>query len=170
MTTLNSTDTAQNFDQSSNGNGNGTATDLGGDGNYVEVASLTLSTDDISVDSDTHQAAGAASTNGSSRISLPASRLSTALPKSSGRRAFDIANRMAAAKTLENLYQITVTALRKRLQSDRAFIYRFQSSAAGTVIAESVTAGYTPMLGEQLGVIAFGANSEQDYQIGRAHV
>ncbi|MGB3298723.1 MAG: GAF domain-containing protein, partial [Phormidesmis sp.] len=93
---------------------------------------------------------------------------STALPKSSGQRAFGIANRMAKATTLENLYQITVTELRKRFKCDRAFIYQFQSLPAGRVIAESMTAGYTPTLGESLSAIAFGASRPQDYQTQRA--
>ena len=94
-----------------------------------------------------------------SSIGLPAT-----LPKSSGKRAFEIADRMAKASTLENLYQITVTELRKRFQCDRAFIYRFQSVSEGSVIAESVKTGYTPTLGESLSAIAFGANRPQDYQ------
>lgn len=89
---------------------------------------------------------------------------SSALPKSSGQRAFGIANKMAKATTLENLYQITVTELRKRLECDRALVYQFQSDAEGTVIAESVTNGYTPALGESLNAIAFGATDSQDYR------
>ncbi|MGC1308874.1 MAG: GAF domain-containing protein, partial [Phormidesmis sp.] len=94
----------------------------------------------------------------------PAFRSSTALPKRLGQRAFGIANRMAQAATLENLYQITATELRKRFQGDRAFIYRFHAQSEGHVIAESVTAGYTPALGETLNVIAFGAGHAHDYQ------
>ena len=123
MTTLNSAETAQNLDQDFNSNG--TATDLGNDGAYVEVESFTLSADDISTDSDEN---GGSETVASAKAALKsrnpqshvlrsatrlanrsATRLATALPKSSGKRAFGIANRMAAAKTLENLYQITVT-------------------------------------------------------------
>ena len=96
------------------------------------------------------------------------SRLRTALPKSPGSRAFGIANRIAEAATLENLYQIAVRELRKRFDCDRAFIYQFESSAKssteGTVIAESVKPGYTPALGEKIGVLSFGADSQQDYQ------
>jgi len=87
----------------------------------------------------------------------------SALPKSAGKRAFGIANKMAKATTLENLYQITVTELRKRFECDRALVYQFQSTVEGTVIAESVTNGYTPALGESLSAIAFGAADPDNY-------
>lgn len=168
MTTLNSSETAQPLDQNANGNGHGTATELANGEAFVEVESLVLSSDDISTENGTARLASVIATNLPSRSSQPSrfsiNRTSTALPKSSGRRAFGIANKMAAASTLENLYQITVKELRKRLQSDRALIYQFVSTTEGTVIAESVAAGYTPTLGEQLSAIAFGASSEQDYQ------
>ena len=86
------------------------------------------------------------------------------LPQSSGKRALGIANRMASAKTLDSLYQTTVTELRKKFQCDRAIIYRFDSQSEGTVIAESLSTGYTPALRQSLSAIAFGANSLQDYQ------
>lgn len=126
------------------------------------AAELTLSSADMEPNNSAStelNALGAAITQ--SRLSL---RTASALPKSSGKRAFGIANKMARATTLENLYQITVTELRKRFECDRALVYQFQSVAEGTVIAESVTDGYTPALGEALSAIAFGANDSQDYQ------
>ena len=149
--------------------GNGSAENLGRDDVLTE---LMLSPEDISTEQDVYPAEVSLLESALSQSSEISSRLSygflngssTALPKSSGRRAFEIANRMAKASTLENLYQITVTELRKRFQCDRAFIYRFQSHAEGSVIAESVKAGYTPTLGELLSAIAFGASHPQDYQ------
>ena len=84
--------------------------------------------------------------------------------KSVGKRAFDVANRMAQASDIENLYQIAVTEIRKRFQVERAVIYRFHAEAHGDVIAESLSAGYSPMLGESLPAIAFGANSAESYK------
>ncbi len=132
-----------------------------------DVEELTLSGDDIGTDSMT---TGASSLE--SALSQPSASLSSrsTLPKSSGKRAFGIANRMAKAATLENLYQITVTELRKRFQCDRALVYRFQSQSEGTVIAESLKTGHTPALGETLDVIAFGAAAAQDYQTQSAVV
>lgn len=89
----------------------------------------------------------------------------SALPKSVGKRAFALANRMAQATTLENLYQVTVTELRKRLQCDRALIFQFRTQLEGHVIAESLTQGYTPALGSALNITAFGASSPDSYHI-----
>jgi methyl-accepting chemotaxis protein PixJ len=127
---------------------------------------LTLSQEDMEYDSGGSTVSAlesvlAQSDQAAQNLSL---RAVNGLANSSGKRAFAIANRMANATTLENLYQITVTELRKRLQCDRAFIYRFQSQSEGTVIAESLTAGYTPTLGETLNIVAFGASSATDYQ------
>ncbi len=102
-------------------------------------------------------------------LTLSLEDLSPLLPGDSskrtlGKRAFGIADRMAEASTLENLYQITVSELRKQFQCDRAIIYRIQSQVEGRVIAESVTAGYTPALGDLLNLIAFGAAQASDYQ------
>ena len=182
MTTTNSSfDSSSQIDQAeqsgfnasdSAGNGvsrNGSAENFGQDHVFTE---LMLSPEDISTEQAVYPAEVSLLETAVSQSSEISARLSygslnspsTALPKSSGRRAFEIANRMAKASTLENLYQITVTELRKRFQCDRAFIYRFQSPAEGSVIAESVKAGYTPTIGESLSAIAFGASRPQDYQ------
>lgn len=80
------------------------------------------------------------------------------------KRPFAIANAMAQATDLENLYQITVSQLRKRLNVDRVLIYQFQSETQGTVIAESLTSGYTPSLGQAIAPLSFGASTTQRYQ------
>lgn len=81
-----------------------------------------------------------------------------------GKRPFAIANDMAKAINLENLYQITVTELRKQFAADRALIFRFQSATYGTVIAESLVSGYCPVLGQALAALAFGVTPSQQYQ------
>ncbi|MGD1856772.1 MAG: GAF domain-containing protein [Leptolyngbyaceae cyanobacterium] len=85
-------------------------------------------------------------------------------PPSPGERPFMIANAIAQATHLDNLCQITVTQLRKHLATDRALIYKFHSETQGTVVAESLTSGYTPYLGESVTALAFGAETIQDYQ------
>jgi len=103
-----------------------------------------------------------------SALNQPASNQSTKFTHSAsqpaGKRAFDIANRMAQASNIENLYQIAVTEVRKRFQVERAVIYRFGAETQGSVIAESLSAGYSPMLGESLPAIAFGATSAESYK------
>ena len=81
-----------------------------------------------------------------------------------GKRLFEIANAMAQATDLENLYQITVTELRKRFSVERALIYQFQSAAHGTVVVESLASGYRPILGQALAALAFGSTTTQHYQ------
>ncbi|MEM6453401.1 MAG: GAF domain-containing protein [Cyanobacteria bacterium P01_D01_bin.105] len=90
--------------------------------------------------------------------------VSSPLPQSQGRRAFAIANSMAQATDVANLYQITVTQLRKRFAVERALIYQFHAESEGTVIAESLTAGYSPMLGQSLAAITFGKSTAQHYR------
>ena len=91
-------------------------------------------------------------------------RNGSALPQSVGKRAFGIANHMASATTLESLYQVTVTELRKRFQCDRAIIYRFSSQSEGHIVAESLAHGYSPMLGECLPALAFGQSDGNSYK------
>jgi methyl-accepting chemotaxis protein PixJ len=67
------------------------------------------------------------------------------------------------AETTEALLETTVTAVRQPLQADRVLIYQFQTESQGTVTAESMVEGYTPMLGESLPEIAFGAEKPADY-------
>ena len=95
---------------------------------------------------------------------LPLDVESIPFPSSQSRRPFAIANAIAQATDLENLYQITVTELRKRFAIDRALIYQFQSDTHGTVIAESLTSGYRPALGQAVAALAFGATTTQQYQ------
>lgn len=81
-----------------------------------------------------------------------------------GKRPLAIANSMAQATNLENLYQITVTELRQQFATDRALIYQFQSAAHGTVIAEALTPGYRPVLGQAIAALTFGAANIESYE------
>ncbi|MEM9265178.1 MAG: GAF domain-containing protein, partial [Cyanobacteria bacterium P01_F01_bin.13] len=94
---------------------------------------------------------------------LPLAVESVPFPHSPGRRPFAIANAMAQATDLQNLYQITVTELRKRFATDRALVYQFQTETHGTVIAEALTTGYRPALGQMVAALAFGAANSQSY-------
>ena len=95
---------------------------------------------------------------------LPLAVESVPFPIGLGRRPFAIANTMAQATDLENLYQITVTQLRKRLIVDRALVHQFQSETNGTVIAESLIADYRPTLGQAIAALAFGAPNAKSYE------
>ncbi|MEM9807779.1 MAG: GAF domain-containing protein [Cyanobacteria bacterium P01_D01_bin.56] len=97
-------------------------------------------------------------------VALPLNTESISFVSSQGKRPFAIANTMAQATSLENLYQITVTELRKLFAVDRALIYQFQSPTYGTVIAESVTPAYRPALGQVIAALAFGAIDISSYE------
>ncbi len=129
----------------------------------TESAELTLPGEELDLSSQS---------SGEGVLEMPAETI-TALPLAAepvpfpvglGRRPFAIANTMAQATDLENLYQITVTQLRKRLTVDRALVYQFQSETHGTVIAESLTADYRPALGQVVAALAFGAPNAKSYE------
>jgi methyl-accepting chemotaxis protein PixJ len=76
---------------------------------------------------------------------------------------FKIASRMRGAENIDDLFTVTVTEGRQRLQADRVLIYRFGTENGGVVLAESIADGYTPSLGESVNAIAFGASARVDY-------
>jgi methyl-accepting chemotaxis protein PixJ len=77
--------------------------------------------------------------------------------------AAGLIGRMLQTETIEVLLETTVTGVHQSLQVDRVLIYRFQTESQGTVLAEAMTEGYTPMLGELLPAIAFGSEKPTDY-------
>ncbi len=85
--------------------------------------------------------------------------------KQERQRLLGILNQMHQTANVDTLLRTTATEIRKLLQVDRGLIYRFQSDKHGIVLAESMTSGYTPTLGEHLPAIVFGiesrANCEQ---------
>lgn len=128
---------------------------------------LSLSSEDISTEPMAHEPITDVSSLKLSLAHSTADLLTSSLqdlPKREGKRAFSIANQMVQATNVENLYQIAVAEIRQRFKVERSLIYRFQSETQGSVIAESLSAGYSPMLGESLPAIAFGSNSVQSYK------
>jgi methyl-accepting chemotaxis protein PixJ len=81
-------------------------------------------------------------------------------------KLFMLVSRMRQAANIDALLRSTVTDVRKVLQVDRALIFRFQSENQGTVLAESMVAGYTPSLGESLSAIAFWAAPSESIAFG----
>jgi len=74
-----------------------------------------------------------------------------------------ITNLMRQATDVDTLLKVTVTQIREKITSDRALIYQFTSIDSGTILAESRTLGWTPMLGEILPGMLFGLYNNQDY-------
>lgn len=131
------------------------------------ILELTLSSEDLSTQQDTDSpSADISSLESALSHSADDSSVSSThrLSKKPGKRAFVVANRMAQATDIDNLYQIAVAEIRKRFKVERSLIYRFHSESHGTVIAESLTVGYSPMLGESLPAIAFGGSHATNYK------
>ncbi|MEM9008879.1 MAG: GAF domain-containing protein, partial [Cyanobacteria bacterium P01_F01_bin.86] len=68
------------------------------------------------------------------------------------------------ADELATLLDAVVTEVGQRFQVDRALVYQFQTETEGVVLAESLTAGYTPSLNETLAAVAFGAKLPREAQ------
>ncbi|MDJ0735054.1 MAG: GAF domain-containing protein, partial [Nostocaceae cyanobacterium] len=80
-----------------------------------------------------------------------------------GQRLNSIVSQMHPAADLDSLLQITVSEIRKQIESDRVFVYRFNSPESGVVVSESRKVDWTPIIGETLPTITFGASVSQDY-------
>ncbi|MEO0406623.1 MAG: GAF domain-containing protein [Cyanobacteria bacterium P01_A01_bin.135] len=87
--------------------------------------------------------------------------LSPHLSSAADQDLLEVAQRLSQTQRLEDLLALATTAVRQHLKIDRALVYRFQAEDKGTVIAEALTKGYTPSLGEQLPAVAFGAETAQ---------
>lgn len=75
---------------------------------------------------------------------------------------FAILDRIQNATDLNTLFETTVKAVYQHLRIDRALLFRFQNEREGTVLAESVSEGYTPSMGNLLPAIAFTTTSQAD--------
>ncbi|MGF1524078.1 MAG: GAF domain-containing protein [Leptolyngbyaceae cyanobacterium] len=77
---------------------------------------------------------------------------------------FNFSQRLHQAETLEALLRAVATEVRQHFHVDRVLIYQFTTETEGTVVAESLTTGYTPSLNANLPAIAFGATSPEEVQ------
>jgi len=76
---------------------------------------------------------------------------------------FNLASQLSQAPNTQTLLTTTVNEIRQHFNVDRVLIYRCQTENRGLVEAESMTAGYTPSLGESLLINTFGAEHRLDY-------
>lgn len=74
-----------------------------------------------------------------------------------------LAQRFDQAQDQETLLHQVVLQTRQLLQVDRAVIYLFQNEVTGKVVAESVSRGFAPALGESLPAALFGLEQSQEY-------
>lgn len=68
---------------------------------------------------------------------------------------------------LHEILQTAVDEVRSFLQTDRVIVYQFNPDMSGTVVTESVVAGWTPALNSTVRDACFGQNYAQAYKEGR---
>ncbi|WP_309730983.1 ATP-binding protein [Chamaesiphon sp. OTE_75_metabat_556] len=66
------------------------------------------------------------------------------------RLVMDLTLQIRRSLDLHEILQTTVNEVRQFLQTDRVIVYEFSPDWSGTVIVESVGAGWTPLLGTQI--------------------
>jgi two-component sensor histidine kinase/CBS domain-containing protein len=71
---------------------------------------------------------------------------------------------------LNDILQRSVEEVRRFLKTDRVIIYQFQPDWTGTVVVESVEAGWMPALNSRIRDTCFGQNYAQAYKAGRIQV
>jgi methyl-accepting chemotaxis protein PixJ len=60
---------------------------------------------------------------------------------------------------------VAVREIKSTFGIDRVLIYQFENNNAGKVAAEALWSGFTPMLGETVSPLTFGAANAKEYQI-----
>ncbi len=99
----------------------------------------------------------------------PAKQTEEALRRLLGRERLvgAIAQRIRGSLNLEEVLNIAVEEVRHFLKTDRVVLYRFNPDNSGVVVAESVGAGWTPILGTNIQDTCFQKNCASLYQQGR---
>jgi len=78
-----------------------------------------------------------------------------------------ITNDIRQSLNLKEILNITVAQVREFLQTDRVLVFRFRSGGTGTVLVESVTPEWTPLLGKVFHDSCFSESFATLYQQGR---
>jgi PAS domain S-box-containing protein len=78
-----------------------------------------------------------------------------------------IAQRIRASLNLDEVLNTTVVEVRKFLQADRVFIYRFQADYSGVVVVEAVGEGWTSALNATVEDTYFMETGGEEYRQGR---
>ncbi len=81
-----------------------------------------------------------------------------------------MALRIRESLNLDEILNTTVAEVRQFLQTERVIIYRFNLDLSGTVVVESVAAGWQPALNSTIQDTCFGKNYAQSYKKGRTLV
>ncbi|MEH2284300.1 MAG: PAS domain-containing protein [Nostoc sp.] len=81
-----------------------------------------------------------------------------------------IALRIRQSVKLEEILRTTATEVRQFLKADRVVVYQFQPDMRGTIVAESVLAGWTVAVGKQILDSCFQQTGGSDYRQGKKRV
>jgi methyl-accepting chemotaxis protein PixJ len=79
----------------------------------------------------------------------------------------EIAFRARQSQDLQDVFQVAVQGVRQMLNTDRVLIYRFNPDWSGTMVAESVEAGYPAVLSEKIDDPCFRGRYVELYRNGR---
>jgi methyl-accepting chemotaxis protein PixJ len=79
----------------------------------------------------------------------------------------DITLKMSQATDSQAIFNTAVTEIRGAIKSDRVIVYQFDRNWKGTVIAESVAAGFPKALGAEITDPCFADNYVEKYKKGR---
>ena len=79
-------------------------------------------------------------------------------------RAKKITSNIDNNNDIETIFSKIVGSIRNEFNACRVLIYRFNSDRNGTVIAESLSEGWTPTWNETLPALCFGASDRAGYQ------
>jgi methyl-accepting chemotaxis protein PixJ len=96
--------------------------------------------------------------------SVPPVKAATGASKSEQQRIHGIATKIRQAKTGEVALAMATSELQNILSIDRVFIGQVTDSNSIKVMAEAVNNGFSPALGSELPLAAFGGEATADYQ------
>ncbi len=91
-------------------------------------------------------------------------KIKTSLFKQERDRLWKVIKKIRQATDQQNFFDNLVNIIRQELKAERVLIYQFATESNGTAIAEAVSSGWTPALGEKLACNCFGGQTVVDFQ------
>jgi methyl-accepting chemotaxis protein PixJ len=96
--------------------------------------------------------------------SVPPAKVSSGANKNEQQRIHAVASKIRQSASAEAALAVVTSELQNILNVDRVFIGRVGEEATVKVITETLNGGYTPALGTELPLVAFGSEQLADYQ------
>lgn len=117
---------------------------------------------------ESHPPRSTAADNGSEKVADTVDELQEQLESS--RLLASMAMHIRESLQLNEILQTAVDEVRQFLQTERVIIYQFNPDMSGTVVVESVAAGWRPALNSTVRDTCFGQNYAHAYKEGRTLV